>query len=223
MNRLVRKQRDILVGVLESLSDEQWAAETLCEGWDAGDIAAHLIVREREPIAAMGILLPPLQWLHERRMAARKAKGRHHLLETLRQGPTPWMTLGPGAGVQLGEDWIHTEDVRRGGAGLDGDDGTADAGIAKALWQAVSRYAPLTLRRIDRDGVVSFTDGTTSRIYHVGGRVARPEPDAAHVDVTVTGPVGELVLFVTGRRAARVDIDGDAELVSEMQGADKGV
>lgn len=34
--------------MLADLDDTQWEAETLCTGWDAGDVAAHLVVRERE-------------------------------------------------------------------------------------------------------------------------------------------------------------------------------
>src|SRR5215468_12485655 len=35
-------------------------APTLCEGWRTGDLAAHLVLRERRPDAALGILGGPL-------------------------------------------------------------------------------------------------------------------------------------------------------------------
>lgn len=35
-------------------------APTLCEGWTARDLAAHLVVRERRLDAAPGILVPQL-------------------------------------------------------------------------------------------------------------------------------------------------------------------
>ncbi|MBR7502518.1 maleylpyruvate isomerase N-terminal domain-containing protein, partial [Mycobacterium tuberculosis] len=33
-------------------------APTLCEGWTTRDLATHLVIREREPVAALGIALP---------------------------------------------------------------------------------------------------------------------------------------------------------------------
>src|SRR5262249_60545235 len=33
------------------------AAPTLCEGWTTADLAAHLVVRERKPLAGPGIVL----------------------------------------------------------------------------------------------------------------------------------------------------------------------
>src|ERR1051325_1771812 len=35
-------------------------APTLCEGWATRDLAAHIVLRERRPDAAAGILLKPL-------------------------------------------------------------------------------------------------------------------------------------------------------------------
>ena len=224
----VLRQRAALCDMLDALSDAQWHAETLCEGWDAGDVVAHLLVREREPIPAIGIVFPPLSGLHDRRVAARKAQGRERMMADLRGGPPPWMRLPMLRDVQVGEDWIHGADVARGGAALaDGptivpSDGTEDADVATLLWQAVGRFAPLTLRGIEAAGVIDLTDGTTHRTYRVGGPVARSANGAAP-DLTVTGPVGELVLFATGRPSCDVTLDGDAALRAAIEGASRSV
>lgn len=224
---LVTLQRTALCDLLDQLSDAQWDAETLCEGWDAGDVVAHLVVREREPVPAIGILFPPLSGLHDRRVAARKAAGRETLMRQLRGGPPPWMRLPFTGDVQVGEDWIHLQDIARGGAAsAEGpapasDDGGGNPEVAKRLWQAVGRFAPMTLRGIDSGGVVALTDGRTTKAYAVGGKVARPTNDPANL--TITGPVGELLLFATGRTACEVTFDGDPALRTAIEGSRRAV
>jgi uncharacterized protein (TIGR03083 family) len=49
-------------------------APTLCEGWNTGDLAAHLVLRERRPDAAAGVIGSPAEltmWVMGRRSAAR--------------------------------------------------------------------------------------------------------------------------------------------------------
>lgn len=223
---VVARQRAQLCTLLESLTEEQWQAETLCGGWDAGDVAAHMLVRERSPLSAIGIVVPPLSGLADAGMARWKRKGREAMQQALRKGPTPWMRIGPLGDVQVGEDWIHAADVARGGAKALGElpapTGAEDPEVADCLWGAVSRFAPLTLRGVDRDGVVGFTDGERTRAFRVGGRIARPAKGATP-DVTVTGPVGDLVLYVTGRAGALVAIDGDIGLREALAAAERTV
>ncbi len=52
-----REERLALCGLLEKTGPD---APTLCEGWNTGDLAAHLVLRERRPDAAAGILGGPL-------------------------------------------------------------------------------------------------------------------------------------------------------------------
>ena len=223
----VMRQRAALCDLLKLLSDEQWEAETLCEGWDAGDVAAHLLARERDTVSSLGILVAPLEGLHERSMARRKAEGRDALIAGLRSGPSPWMRAPIARDVQVGEDWIHTADIARGGAATAPGpeipvlDGTEDPAVARLLWKAVTRFAPMTLRGVDLHGVVDLTDGTQHRTFAVGGKMAKAAKDA-QPDVTITGSVGELVLFATGRSAARVERSGDDDLVAALDAADKG-
>lgn len=207
-------QRRELVDTLGGLSDEQWQAETLCAGWDAGDLVAHLVVRERDPLAAAGAVFGgPVERHHDRRMAERKQRGRDRLLAELADGPTWWMSVGPLDTVQAVEDWIHHEDVRRGGAGLPGRPTTAD--MAEPLWVAALRFARVTLARTRAPGVVRLTDGQRSESLRIGSTRSASRPDDAP-DVTVTGSAGELALFATGRTAADVVIDGEAEIVAAL-------
>lgn len=227
----VHRQRQTLCDLLDTLTAEQWQATTMCEGWDAGDVAAHMLVREREPWAAAGLIVPPLAGMLRSRMAVRKQAGRAALVRQLRDGPPPWMAWGLVGRVQVGEDYIHTEDVRRGGAAevsggsdLVPDDGTGDERIAEVLWEAVARFSLQTLGGIKADGVVALTDGTTTKAYRVGGMIARPARNAAPTEtLTVNGPVGELLLFTTGRTGARVSVDGPEALTAAVSASGRNV
>ena len=48
------RERNELADLLDQLGPD---APTLCEGWNTADLAAHLVVRERDPRSAPGILL----------------------------------------------------------------------------------------------------------------------------------------------------------------------
>src|SRR3954466_3845888 len=63
------------------------AAPTLCEGWTARDLAAHVVVRERRPDSTPGLLLRPFAgWTeHVRRRYARRPYP--ELVELIRTGP----------------------------------------------------------------------------------------------------------------------------------------
>lgn len=215
------KRRGELCDLLSSLTLEQWTAETLCAGWDAADIAAHLIVREREPWAAPGLVLGgPFAELTDRRRLAWTARGREALLGGLRAGP-PWpLTIGPLEDSQIVEDWIHEQDVRRGGAGLS----TPPPGPAleRLLWAAARRYAARTLA-VGGDVVIELTDGR--RRHRLRSRRMLPLATStdATPDVTITGRVAELLLYAVGRDGAEVVMTGDNAAEALLAGSARAV
>ena len=53
-----REERLALCALLDETGPD---APTLCEGWTTGDLAAHLVLRERRPDAAAGVW-PAARW-----------------------------------------------------------------------------------------------------------------------------------------------------------------
>ncbi|MGW6198924.1 TIGR03085 family metal-binding protein [Kribbella sp. NPDC055110] len=192
------------------------AAPTLCDGWDAYDLAVHLYVREADPMAGPGIMIPGLADTTERRM--RRVKERYSFAEVVgkvRNGPPPISIYAlPKLGHQLNttEYFVHHEDVRRAQASYDVRDLPTEQ--QEGLWKAV-RLASKSMTRKSPSGLVlRRPDGTTS--------VAK-RPTALG-SVTVTGEPAELVLFCFGRQqVADVELDGDADAVDQLRNASFGV
>jgi uncharacterized protein (TIGR03085 family) len=165
---------------------------TVCEGWTTRDLAAHLVVRERQMGAS-------LLGRGERARLAEAARPYPEVVEEVRNPPW-WSLLSNPLTDELAngvEFFIHHEDVRRGIPGW--EPRTIDPGQSKALWRAVKFTARLGLRKL-HIAVLLTAPGHGSLL--LGG-----DPPQA----TVSGEPGELALFVSGRqRVARVDLDGDA-------------
>jgi uncharacterized protein (TIGR03085 family) len=178
-------------------------APTLCEGWTTFDLAAHLVVRERNPVAGPGILLgdkvPALGRATESAMAREKTKGYDRVVERVRTGPPPGPFMVPGLRTQINlvEYAVHHEDVRRAN-GLDARTGIPD--LQDALWGLFVRLARFALRGVpDGVGVELARPGDSARVVRRGDRYVR-----------ATGEPIELLLWAYGRGDhADVDFAGD--------------
>jgi uncharacterized protein (TIGR03085 family) len=203
-------ERAALCDLLDELGP---SAPTLCEGWDTRDLATHLMVRDRDPKAMVGILVPRLENLATKAMAARAGKPYDEIVAEVRHGAPKWSPLGlPGAKdvANLLEFVIHHEDVRRAQPGW--GPRAVPASLADSVWRAVRLGARATLRKAP-DGVVLRRAGTDSSVTARKGSLT----------VTVVGDPVELALFTSGRqRAARVDLSGDDAAISRLLGADLG-
>ena len=186
------------------------AAPTLCSGWSTRDLAAHLYVREREPLAAGGLVLPPLKRLLESRMAAAADKPWPELVAALRQGPPAPMAWFDGA-ANLVEFVVHREDVRRAVAEDAGVVATEDRDepTRQVIWQRLCAAAGLMFRGLP---VTLVWPG------HAQVEVRRRHQPR----VTVSGSPVDLLLSATGR-AARVDVDGDPGAVSAFHQQRRGI
>jgi uncharacterized protein (TIGR03085 family) len=187
-------------------------APTLCEGWRAVDLAAHLVVREREPVAAAGILVPAMAARTEQRQAELAAGGLDPLVDRIRSGPplVPFGLPGVRTAVNLLEYTVHHEDVRRpNGHGPRGD----RPDLQDALWRLLGPMARIATRGLRGAGLELVRPDGTRR------RARSGEPTA-----TLTGEPVELALYLTGRRsAALVDLGGPADAVAAVEAADLGL
>jgi uncharacterized protein (TIGR03085 family) len=196
-------------------------APTLCEGWRTADLAAHLVLRERRPDAAAGLLGGPLAGYTRRVNQALSARMPFpRLVELIRTGPpplSPFRLPGVEARINLVEFFVHHEDVRRGTGGWQPRE--LPGGLTEALWQRLRasrllfRHSPVGVE-LARDDLAA--DG--------GERQVRMTARARTPVVTVTGHPAELVMWALGRTgAARVRLDGNADAVRQLAAARRGV
>lgn len=210
------RERRALCDLFDELGPD---APTLCEGWSTAELAAHLVVRERDPLGAPGIVLggklgpvgDRLASVTERHMQRQLEKGYPSLVELIRTGPPPPLNFGPlRARMNLGEFVVHHEDVRRAnGQGPRPPDAELDG----AVWNLVRVMAKLLLRKARPVGVVLRTPAGQE------AEVVKGE----HL-VTVTGAPVELILWAYGRGdVAEVDFDGAPEAVAALRATSFGI
>ncbi|RZQ62485.1 TIGR03085 family metal-binding protein [Amycolatopsis suaedae] len=187
-------------------------APTLCEGWLTKDLAAHLVVREHRPDAALGILVPGLDGHTRRVQDGYAAEPWPRLVERVRSGPAWfWPTSIPAVDelVNSAEFLVHHEDVRRARPGWEPRpaDGARDA----AAWKAARMASRMTLRS-SPVGVVLRTPAGRQAQVRSGDEL-----------VGVVGEPVELLLFVFGRDEARVEFEGTPDAVERLRAAGRGL
>ncbi|MEV6129808.1 TIGR03085 family metal-binding protein [Streptomyces violaceusniger] len=210
MSTHAKRERLLLADLLDGAGP---GAPTLCEGWSTRDLAAHLVVRERRPDAAAGVLVKPLAARLARVQEEFAAKPYEELLQLFRTGPprmSPFALKQVDEAANSFEFYIHAEDVRR--ARPEWTPRELDPVFADTLWSRIERGARIFGRRSPVGLVLRRPDGRTA-VAHRGVPV-----------VTVTGEPGELALFLSGRQeAARVELAGDKEAVAAAREAKLGV
>jgi uncharacterized protein (TIGR03085 family) len=203
MSTHAKRERLLLADLLETAGPD---APTLCEGWTTRDLAAHVLVRERRPDAAGGILIKQLAPRLDRVMAEYTDKPYEELIQLIRTGPprfSPFSLKPVDEASNIIEFYVHTEDVRR--AQPDWSPRDLDPVFQDALWSRLERTARLMGRGVPTGLVLRRPDGQTA-VAHRGTPV-----------VTVTGEPSELVLFCYGRQsAAKVDLDGDENAIAKL-------
>ncbi|MGW5272271.1 TIGR03085 family metal-binding protein [Streptomyces sp. NPDC004044] len=210
MSTHAKRERLLLADLLEAAGPE---APTLCAGWTTRDLAAHVVVRERRPDAAAGVLLSPLKNRLDRVQSEFAEKPYEELIQLIRTGPPRMSPFGLKQLDEVAntvEFYIHAEDVRR--AQPDWSQRDLDPVFADALWSRMEKAARLMGRKAPVGLVLRRPDGQTA-VAHKGTPV-----------VTVTGEPGELLLFASGRQdAARVELEGDKEAVARVSTAELGM
>jgi uncharacterized protein (TIGR03085 family) len=204
-------ERHALCDLFDELGPD---APTLCEGWQTVDLAAHIVVRERRPDAAPGVLVKPLASYTEKVQQRIAEWPWTQLVERIRSGPprlSPTRIDAIDRVVNTIEFFVHQEDVRR--AQPDWSARELDAELIDDLYTALKRGARLLTRKAPAGIELEPSDGHPTIIAN------RESPS-----VTVRGPVGELTLFVYGRQAhALVELDGPSDAVASLRTASFGI
>jgi uncharacterized protein (TIGR03085 family) len=204
-------ERHALCELFDALGPD---APTLLEPWTTRDLAAHLVLREHDYLAAPGLVVPG-RWhrFAETRTAKLAEREFASLVDQVRSGPPPgyfrmgWVRRFP----NLNEFFVHHEDVRRAN-GL--GPRTSPPELDTALWHNVTRAAWFLARRVRGVRLDVEWAGTNERVRaRRGAATAR-----------LVGPPGELLLYLFGRRAvAQVEVAGDPAAVAAVREASFGM
>jgi uncharacterized protein (TIGR03085 family) len=187
---------------------------TLCGDWTTRDLAAHLVVRERRPDAAIGIVVPKAAGYTDRVQAGVADTEWTELVETVRSGPPFWSPTRLAKVDELAntvEFFVHLEDVRRAQPAW--EPRALDADLVGALYGVLAKMSK-RLVKSSPVGIVLEPDDDH-------GPIVAKQADPS---VTVRGPVGELVMFVYGRQThSRVELFGDDASIEAVNAASFGI
>jgi uncharacterized protein (TIGR03085 family) len=196
----------------QALRDVTPDAPTLCEGWQARHLAAHVVLREHSPVVGVGTAVPALASRAQAKIARladqASTEGTYRdLVARVADNPAAWHpSTWAGETANVIEFFVHTEDVRRGAGPV--TPRTLDPELVETLWSQLKRAGLLRLRTVPVGVVLVRGDGVR---HHLRA------PRDGHGTVVVRGDVGELALYLFGRGAAAdVRVDGDRDDVATI-------
>jgi uncharacterized protein (TIGR03085 family) len=187
-------------------------APTLCEGWTARDLAAHMVVIEH-PEAWVGAAdsrkFALANKLHDRVMDSERRKPWREQVERVRRGPAigPFASRAVREKMYIREYLIHHEDVRRanGLAPRTSVPELQEAGWGKA--KTVGRFGLKRAPLPPEHGIELVRSDTGERFTAIPGKNL----------IALHGDPIELLLFAFGRRsAAQVDARGPNDAVETL-------
>jgi uncharacterized protein (TIGR03085 family) len=198
---------------------------TLCEGWLTHDLAAHLWIRETDPVGAAAAVAKPLAGLSERRMAETKQRWPYaELVDRLRHGPSRFSFFaipGIGEAANAMEFFVHHEDVRRAGDSAQ-PARALDQGVEEWIWRRLKLLGRAMFRRAQVGVVLERLDGAAAdRGPNDEGRAQSIRAVAGASIVTLVGMPTELLMFANGRTTvAEVKIIGEPDSIDILHAAD---
>lgn len=172
MANYARSERLGLAATLRNVGPD---APTLCEGWQALDLAVHLVIRDRYPLAAPGNLSPELG--KKMSFLGRQTQKREEQLRALpwadlvglvgqgpkKLAPNSWRPLDEA--MNTAEFFVHREDVRRA------QDEWVPRNLPEGEEAALSRMADMLQRRnAGKDGYETVEGKPSERLLYYFGR-----------------------------------------------------
>ena len=184
-------------------------APTLCGRWTVKDLVIHLLVRERDPLGAPGIVIPQLERLTDR--SARRLAGQDFstLVERVRSGPPNWSPIAVppiDRAVNTLEFFVHHEDIRR--AAPDWQPRELTEREQKILWKAIGVAGKGLVRPVGVPVEIRWPHDERPR-----SAVLRKGANPA----VVSGTPSELTLFLFARsQHGPLELSGPPEQVREL-------
>ncbi|AZA11621.1 hypothetical protein CGERO_06605 [Corynebacterium gerontici] len=169
-------------------------------------MAAHLYIREHEPLATAGMFFSRFSERLEETTERYLAQDYEQLLQSWEQGPglvNPVRWLDPL--INAAEHFVHHEDVRR----AQGEPAREfSPGDAQALYRSLKMLAPRILGASEVP-VVLEPQGFDRVIANDRRGVSERGNQVAHV----RGSVGEILLWVFDRDVAQVEVHGPSDAI----------
>lgn len=207
MTSAARTERELLCDLALAVGPD---APTLSGDWDVRHLVAHLVVRDRQPHNGIGIVVSRLADRHDRAVARVATRDFTSLVGAVRDARSPLALPGVDSLANTVEYFVHHEDVRR--ARPDWQPRVHSRKLRDAMWRVlpvvgrslvVSAGVPVRLKRADTSATMTLRRG------------ANP--------VVLTGDVGELVLFLYGRKQTHgLSFDGPDAHVTALKAASLG-
>ncbi|OFU56722.1 TIGR03085 family protein [Corynebacterium sp. HMSC11D10] len=183
-------------------------APTLNEGWNTFDLAAHLLIRESKPLALPGMFVDALSGMTEKETSKVKARPYTEVVNEWAAGPPVWIKPFDAA-MNTAEHFIHHEDVRRSGGEVRPRDFSRT--VNAQLLALAKRFGAMTLRKAQAPVILTPPDLPPVTLGDKAG-VAQRGDDV----VRVSGAPGELLLWVSGRNAAEIELTGALEALDGL-------
>lgn len=202
--------------LVRALREKGPMADTLCAGWNAHDLAVHVVARDSHPHLIFGRELPVVGSRAQRQYRSIEQLSFAELVDRIEAGVPSWHPARSRAvddAMNTLEFFVHTEDVLRvdestASPGTDAEHtGTADAaespsalqphrrrtsqGLQQRLWKQASRTLLMVAARKQRRRITYISPGYGS-VTH--GASSDPL-------LILEGTPGELVLWAFGRQS----------------------
>jgi uncharacterized protein (TIGR03083 family) len=190
---MIHSERAALADTLAGLTDQQWSTPSLCDGWTVRQLAAHVLAGAEQTgphfiggMVRTGFRFNTLMRHEADRLAALSPA---ELVARLQARTTTHNHPPAPLSAMLGEVVVHGEDLRRP-LGLTAPPDVEASAACLEMYKGAS-----------------FPVGGKKRIR--GLRLVATDTDwSTGEGPEVTGPAISLVLAMTGRAAALVDLDG---------------
>ncbi|MGO9335378.1 MAG: maleylpyruvate isomerase family mycothiol-dependent enzyme [Acidimicrobiales bacterium] len=190
----IQAEREACADLFEALTPEQWASSTWCGHWTVRDVAGHLVASTRQSPVMFFSALAKAGFGFDRMVeAAAKRIGASDpasLAAEMRSGALRRNHPPGPVTAMLGEAVVHGEDIRR----------------PLGLHRDIPEETLVTVAEFYKGS--NLIIGTKRRISGLRLR-ATDASWASGEGPEVTGPLGSLVVAMTGRRQAYADLSGE--------------